>query len=505
MNTLRYIGGLAMNKLFTDDHLGNLPTIRLAKVALKNFKSVKNGEIVLNCGKKHIPYGTKADILGVYGQNGSGKTALIEAISILKHLLSGRSVPSEYADCIDVESGFSTLSFTFDFQYPEERNYPSSGDVRKVVYSFKIKRDVLSDDIEEDYSSMFIIESDDTEYSFSSAKEHVVVYDEVLKVSGTMYGQKCVLKPFCDTSNPDMYITPTTKSKHLIGDLDENKRIKLGIIKEKARNKSKSFIFIRDTLNLFNQYSEYSIFYQILIELHMWASFFLFVVDSKSTGLIRLNFMLPVFANGKMHVVPIGKRFPVRPEAFEDMKNSFTSLSLVLTQIVPGLSIDVADYGATTLKNGKTATIVELIAKRENLTIPLRSESDGVRKLISTLNLLVMVYNQQSMTVAYDEFDAGIFEYLLGEILQVMQSSGKGQFIFTSHNMRPLEVLKKDFIWFTTTDPNNRYTKLSGLGESNNLRRVYYREIALHEHYDNLYSETKRNQIISAMRKAGGE
>ena len=86
MNSLRYIGGLTMVNLFTEDHMRNLPTIRLAEIVLENFKSVKYGKIVLNCGKKHIPYGTKADILGVYGQNGSGKTALIEAISILKSI-----------------------------------------------------------------------------------------------------------------------------------------------------------------------------------------------------------------------------------------------------------------------------------------------------------------------------------------------------------------------------------------------------------------------------------
>ena len=186
------------------------------------------------------------------------------------------------------------------------------------------------------------------------------------------------------------------------------------------------------------------------------------------------------------------------------MKNCFKSLSIVLTQIVPGLTVEIMDHGQTLLKEDEIGRVVEIVAKRGNITISLRCESDGVRKLISTLNLLIMVYNQQSTTVAYDEFDAGVFEYLLGEILQVIQSSGKGQLIFTSHNMRPLEVLNKDFIWFTTTDPDDRYIKLVGLGETNNLRRVYYREIAMHENYDNLYNETKRNLIVSAMRKAGG-
>ena len=86
-----------------------LPTIRLAAIRLENFKSVKNGEIVFNCGKKHIPYGTQADILGLYGQNGSGKTSLVEALAILKNLLSGESVPDEYADCVDVSSEYAGL------------------------------------------------------------------------------------------------------------------------------------------------------------------------------------------------------------------------------------------------------------------------------------------------------------------------------------------------------------------------------------------------------------
>ena len=71
--------------------------------------------------------------------------------------------------------------------------------------------------------------------------------------------------------------------------------------------------------------------------------------------------------------------------------------------------------------------------------------------------------------------------------------------------MRPLEVLNKEFVCFTTTDSENRYVKMSGISETNNLRRVYYREIAMHEHYDNLYNETKRYRIVSAMRRAGDD
>lgn len=66
-----------------------------------------------------------------------------------------------------------------------------------------------------------------------------------------------------------------------------------------------------------------------------------------------------------------------------------------------------------------------LTAYRDGKELPLRDESDGVRKIISVLSLIIAVFNEQSVTVAIDEFDAGIFEYLLGEILQSMEESEK--------------------------------------------------------------------------------
>lgn len=491
-----------MSIVWQRSHLQNLPTIRLAAIQLEDFKSVKNGEIVFNCGKKHIPYGTQADILGLYGQNGSGKTSLVEALAILKNLLSGDSVPDEYADCVDVSSDYATLTFTFDVQYPRGTDCITNGDVRKIVYSVKLstidkdeveRPDVFSTEVKEVFDEFLPV-----------SKRRVRVFDEVLKVGGTIHGEKVPLKPFVDTSKAKSYIEPLTKAKLLVGALDEDKRIQLGINKRLAAEKSQSYVFMQEMMALFSDNSEYSVYYQMLLELRKWGREYLYVVDSKSTGMVRMNFMLPFFDGANILPVPTNDRFTVSNEEFDKLQRDIASLDMVISQIVPGMNVVLKDYGKTLTKFGEEGHIAELISKRGDKEIPLRCESDGVQKLLVTLNYLIAVYNKQSVTVAYDEFDAGVFEYLLGEILQVLQDYGVGQFIFTSHNMRPLEILKKEFVWFTTTDPEERYIKLTGLGETNNLRKVYYREIALNEHYDNLYSETKRNKIISAMRKAGG-
>ena len=68
----------------------------IESVSIHNFKNVVDGSIDLTTKKK----GLKASILGLYGQNGSDKTALIDAIQLLQYALQGRKVPASFADCM---------------------------------------------------------------------------------------------------------------------------------------------------------------------------------------------------------------------------------------------------------------------------------------------------------------------------------------------------------------------------------------------------------------------
>lgn len=67
------MGQITEQSFITEEHGNNLPTVRIKKVVLDNFKSVGHGMITFNCGREFIPCDTESDILGIYGQNGSGK------------------------------------------------------------------------------------------------------------------------------------------------------------------------------------------------------------------------------------------------------------------------------------------------------------------------------------------------------------------------------------------------------------------------------------------------
>ena len=117
------------------------------------------------------------------------------------------------------------------------------------------------------------------------------------------------------------------------------------------------------------------------------------------------------------------------------------ALHVVLKQIIPRLTIYIKDLGSQVLENGEDGSRIQLMSNRNGKEIPFGYESEGIKKIVSILHLLIIVYNQSSITVAIDELDSGVFEYLLGELLNIISERGRGQLIFTSHNLRPLETL----------------------------------------------------------------
>ena len=171
--------------------------------------------------------------------------------------------------------------------------------------------------------------------------------------------------------------------------------------------------------------------------------------------------------------------------------------------MVPGLRIGVVDLGSTMTKDGKIAKQIQLMSLKNNKQIPFCYESEGIKKIVSVLQLLIVVYNNPSVTVAIDELDGGVFEYLLGEMLNIISEKGKGQLIFTSHNLRPLETIDKGFIAFTTTNPKMRYIRLTNVKGTNNLRDFYYRDIVLGEQSEQVYNPTHNFEIALAFREAG--
>lgn len=476
------------NALITDEHSARLPMVRITKVILQNFKNVEYGEIDFHCGKYFVPYGTKADILGLYGQNGSGKTALIDALYILKELLRGSKVQNLFAECVNKNAEFAKLTFLFELQYEDGR-------VRKAMYEFCIKAVANSADADAGLGAS----PDFIAAPFS--KNKVRILDEVLSMSGPFCGSEHRMNPIIDTTSNELPFGPKSRHKFILGqDKTSQKTLQLEVNKRLAQERSQSFIFMRETLEYLKTIGNYSEYLQVLLELNFFGLNYFFVVNTRSSGLIRLNLAL------LLHT-PMGS-FPIQTDdrptdmpqgTYEIVSRYIPRINTVIEQLIPGLSIKLNPLARTVMKDGSPGQLVELIAVRNGIELPLRDESDGIRRLISMLSLLTAAYNDPSFTLAIDEFDAGIFEYIWGEMLEIFAKHGVGQLIFTAHNLRPLEVISKKFLYFTSTDPKDRYVQLKSIARTNNMRNVYFRQIE-HGIEEKVYNETKRDAIIKALR-----
>ncbi len=465
---------------FRGDHGDRLPTVRLQKVVLDHFKSVSHGEVVMPCGRRFVPGGEKSDILGLYGQNGSGKTSLMEAMAVMMALMRGARVPPVYAECVMQGQPFARLAFTFGLQYPD-------GDVRGLVYAFSLRAEPVG---EQD------LEHVDNPYFRTGSR--VCVFDEQLSVMGSFGGEQRKLQVVLDSSLPAAPFGPASKAKLLYRRTPE-KDTALAVSRSVAAQMSRSFLFCDDTLRLFDSEGEdmYSPYFQMLLEMRWYARYYLFVLDTKSAGMIRLNLHLPIYSPGGRVVVDAQSRVRLDRREVPAVTDMFLRLNTVLTQLVPGLTLGCRQA------EGEEEGVLDVTACRGSVVLPIQQESDGVRRLISTLMLLIRVYNDPSVTVAIDEFDAGVFEFLLGEILRTLQSGGRGQFLFTAHNLRPLELLNRESICFTTTNPENRYFRMKNIGHTNNLRDVYFREILRQEQDEAVYQPTSAEAIAAAFRRAG--
>jgi len=475
------------NVLITDEHSTRLPAVRITKAILQNFKNVEYGEIEFSCGKKFVPYGTRADILGLYGQNGSGKTAFIDALYILKELMRGRKVQDLFSECVAKNATHAKLSFLFELQYEDGR-------IRKAMYEFCMKAVPVNADPETGMGAA-------VNYSAPPlSSQKVCIFNEVLSMSGPFHGSDQRMNPIIDTSGDEIPFGPRSRHKFIIGpDKGSQKTFQLEVNKRLAKERSQSFIFMRETLECLKSIGIYSEYLQVLLELNFYGLHYLFVVNTRSSGLIRLNLALLLHTPQGSFAIQTDRPTEMPQNEFDIVSQYVPKVNTVIMQLIPGLSIKLRTIARTVAKDGSASHLVEVIANRNGTELPLRDESDGIRRLISLLSLLTAAFNDSSFTLAIDEFDAGIFEYIWGELVEMFAKDGVGQLIFTAHNLRPLEVISKKYLFFTSTDPKDRYVQLKSIARTNNMRNVYFRQIE-NGNEEKVYNETKREEIKKALR-----
>lgn len=456
--------------------------IRLIAIEIDNIKNVKHGRLELAKSRK-------GSILGIYGQNGSGKTVVVDCMVLLKCLLTGKKIPAHFYYYIN-----------------------SKSETAHVKYCFEINTDVGKS-----YAEYEVELLKNGEYRFCISKEKLSVKENV-------DGKITRLTPIFDYQLGEKELfRPRKFYRYYENKKNMENMVALGIAQqatenfneEKQKAEVSSFLFLKKAQEVFAKAQdeiEIGKIYRFSSILQEYGIYDLAVIENEYYALLALNLdMIPVNIGWsdsvKSRISGIMLRLTdvnvVSKEIYPYVANTIKQINIVMKALVPEIQLEIYNAFDKLMENGRDGIQFELITLRDGARIPLLYESAGIKKLISICCNLVACYNRESYCLVVDELDSGIYEYLLGECLEVMQEKAKGQLIFTSHNLRPLEVLENDLLIYTTVNPQNRYIKSAYIKNTQNTRLSYLRSIKLGGQKEKLYTETNIYEMELAMRRAG--
>ncbi len=470
--------------------------IRLTSITLENFKNVQLGTAPLSSWSPERGE-LGPDLVGIYGQNGSGKTSVIMALGIFKDSLLGRSIADSSRDC--VLKGASSASVSVS-------GYVIDRDGRNAEYYFCYTFSFVEEPAPRIVSESLSYKCPSDASSKRTAIKTLFAYKEE---EGTGKGFSLVPRSSWDA----------------LVSMDPDFRTSLTVAQRMSAETSRSLLFSREMDGLVREIEDIAsddrkelskraqqavdgvaLPIRVLIDaLHDFASDDLAIVSASQQAEAMINHMKISTHQGPLgnradasFVVDISEPALVPDEHMVPLERTIETIGGVIASMVPGLDLGMKDFGPIMLDHGSMGHRVEITSTRGDVTVPLRCESEGIKKLVGILSMLIDVYGKPGACVAVDEIDSGVFEFLLGELLQLLSEHGRGQLIFTAHNLRPLETVDNSSLVFTTTNPSNRYMRFRGNRATNNLRNQYLRAINLGGQPETIYEPTSRFKMDGA-------
>ncbi|MGL5050348.1 MAG: AAA family ATPase [Fusobacteriaceae bacterium] len=416
----------------------------IVSINIKNLKSIKDSEIIF-----------KNNLSGIYGPNGTGKTAVIEAIDIVR----------------------TYYTYNFKKEFSEELK-------NKITQNMRVGENFLELDVvikfEEILYKLGVTFRKDSENSLYVSRE-----DLAFKTVGSRKNFKNIarMENDEDTILPKLYLSTSQKEFSGVIDSDILSKNKLNM-----KNLFLEFNNFYSYLSLILKYSKYEKTQIVTEELDFFIKKFenielllkkMVVVNLKEQALYNLDILIPLNVHSEnVHgvlMVNYKKGGTVYSEKqAEELEKIVSQINSIFSIIVPKAKLKIEKEIETLEKNEKKIG-VKIFVERNNNEIPLEMESTGIIKLVSLLSVMIYYVQDKDAIVAIDELDIHIFEYLLATLLKKLSTHAKGQLIFTAHNLLPLESLNRNAIIISTKNEigDVTYTYLKGTSNTTNLRQKY--------------------------------
>ena len=395
--------------------------IYLLNVRMSGIKSIKN-EIRLDFYKKTVDKNFDPDkfrVKAIYGENGSGKTAIITGIKIFQDLMLSNQYLNESKNqrFLDEIINKETSRFTFGCEYitGEEESY--------IVYDYNF------------------------ELEKNNKGDYVIKHESLNLKNGNYPNNNYVNVYECDNGE--------------LININCNETVK-NIIEKKTFNllNKNPFmsLYIVDYTSVIEKDKEFS--YNIAVMLFLIALINVYINEEDKHDIYFLRKTIRESheksseyindINENLDTISVYSGFDdnsISKSEFDKYKESVKQLTKfiqIFKRELKSIDIDAKDDG----DNYRC----ELIFNYGNYKVNKEFESTGIKKLVRLYSAFKAANNYGIAFV--DEMDSNINDIYLCKLIEYFMYYGKGQLCFTMHNVDPMSLLKqnKNSIDFLSSD-----------------------------------------------------
>lgn len=417
-------------------------------IKAKNFKSLKDIEFNLNKTK------TKTNqFISIYGENGSGKTNIVELFKLLQQITMARR--------IDVVMNKMPKEF---WKIQEEMSDQLSMEIREIFQ--------LSPQLNQ-YRMLDEKEATEIEYGFKINNKNGFYYikfnNEIIEeklyyMAGKQRGYLFQIKKDDSKINKDLNNSIFLNKKYneeLTEGIDKywGKYSFLSLLSFEMAEKNKYYIENNISKNIFEVIN------------HIWEM--TVHVDKGTFRTIPDSFVKV----RKLNNIQVGN---VKKEKIHEIEKYENILNIFFTQAYA--DIKEVKYK---IDEKEDRLYYELYFNKmiggKIKSIPSKYESDGTKRILNQFDTIIG--SLLGETVILDEIDNGIHDVLMKNIIMSIKDEITGQLIITTHNTLLLEILPKEYIYILSTDYNGNKTINSikeygiKIQKNNNARDLYFKGV----------------------------
>lgn len=397
--------------------------IYLVKYSVKGIKALEN-QVTLSFYKKTIskdPDIREYNVKGIYGMNGSGKTGIMVSIDILKNLIINPS----YLNNPIAQSNLDAVINKKTECFFAEVEYLSNSEGQLVAFKYNIT-------LEKDNMGKYVISHE--KLSSKKAASRNSAFETVFEV---LNGK---ITAIAENKADDFNDVITEKSTNLLSASSMSalffEKILLELVKSDKRYSNNCFAGL-------------CILFAFGTRVHVYLDkaddhreFFIYnsvgIADDLLKENSKINMLLKSYIemdDNSLNVISVYRNL-VPKDAYKKFKETVKKLYEFICIFKSDLKEIQIDK-----KEAEDIFVCNLIMVYESYKIHAEFESTGIKKLIKLFAYLTEMV--RGGIVFIDEFDSNLHDVYLCALLEYLMEYGKGQLCFTTHNVGPMDILKR--------------------------------------------------------------